>query len=196
MTLGSVLVHPEVERVTLAEIEPGVFGATRTFGRWNHQALDSPKLRVVRNDGRNFLWTTRERFDVITADPIHPWSGGAAYLYTDEYFRTVAARLAPGGVACQWLAHLRADPGGPQERRRHLLPQLPPRRPGLTYADAELLGSDAPFAFDRDRLSAPPGRAHRAGRSRPGGDGHRPTTSWPISWPGRTRCAPSRGAVS
>ena len=103
MTLGSVLVHPQVKRVTLAEIEPGVFGATRTFGRWNHQALDSPKLRVVRNDGRNFLWTTRERFDVITADPIHPWSGGAAYLYTDEYFRTVAARLAPGGVACQWL---------------------------------------------------------------------------------------------
>ena len=154
MTLGSVLVHPQVERVTLAEIEPGVFGATRTFGRWNHDALNSPKLRIVRNDGRNFLWTTRERFDVITADPIHPWSGGAAYLYTDEYFRTVASRLAPGGVACQWLPiyeltleDLRSVVATFSRNFRHVALWL-------TYADAELLGSDAPFPFDRERLAA------------------------------------------
>ncbi|HET9298890.1 MAG TPA: fused MFS/spermidine synthase, partial [Candidatus Polarisedimenticolaceae bacterium] len=154
MTLGAVLVHPEVESVTLAEIEPGVFGATRTFGRWNRDALASPKLSVVRNDGRNFLWTTRERFDVITADPIHPWSGGAAYLYTDEYFRTVASRLAPGGVACQWLPiyeltleDLRSVVATFSRNFRHVALWL-------TYADAELLGSDVPIRFDRDLLAS------------------------------------------
>ncbi|HEX5041640.1 MAG TPA: fused MFS/spermidine synthase [Candidatus Polarisedimenticolaceae bacterium] len=154
MTLGSVLVHPGVESVTLAEIEPGVFGATRTFGRWNHGALDAGKLRIVRNDGRNFLWTTRERFDVITADPIHPWSGGAAYLYTDEYFRTVSSRLAPGGVACQWLPiyeltlpDLRSVVATFARNFRHVALWL-------TYADAELLGSDVPIRFDRDLLAS------------------------------------------
>ena len=154
MTLGAVLIHPEAERVTLAEIEPGVFGATRTFARWNHDALDSPKLTVVRNDGRNFLRTTRERYDVITADPIHPWSGGAAYLYTDEYFRTVAARLAPGGVACQWLplyelslADLRSVVATFSRSFRHVALWL-------TYADAELLGSQEPIRFDQGGLAA------------------------------------------
>jgi spermidine synthase len=154
MTLGAVLIHPQAQRVTLAEIEPGVFGATRTFARWNHDALDSPKLTVVRNDGRDFLRTTRQRFDVITADPIHPWSSGAAYLYTDEYFRTVAARLAPGGVACQWLplyelslADLRSVVATFTRSFRHVALWL-------TYADAELLGSQEPIRFDQGALAA------------------------------------------
>ncbi|MFA5809794.1 MAG: fused MFS/spermidine synthase, partial [Thermoleophilia bacterium] len=39
MTLGAVSVHPEVERVTLAEIEPNVLPAARTFSRFNHDVL-------------------------------------------------------------------------------------------------------------------------------------------------------------
>ncbi len=103
MTLGATAVHRGVERITLAEIERGVFPAARTFGEYNHHVLEDPRLRIVHDDGRNFLRTTRETFDVITADPIHPWSGGASYLYTVEYFRSAAAHLAPGGVLCQWL---------------------------------------------------------------------------------------------
>ena len=103
MTLGATSVHPSVERLTLAEIEPAVLGVARTFARDNHDVLDDPRLRVVFDDGRNFLRTTRERFDVITADPIHPWFSGAGYLYTKQYFDLAASRLAPGGVMCQWL---------------------------------------------------------------------------------------------
>ena len=103
MTLGAAAAHPEVERLVLAEIEPGALGVARAFGRWNGDVLDDPRLQIVFNDGRNFLATTQEKFDVISADPLHPWSGGAGYLYTREYFRTVSERLAPGGIACQWL---------------------------------------------------------------------------------------------
>ncbi|HET6373529.1 MAG TPA: fused MFS/spermidine synthase, partial [Candidatus Polarisedimenticolia bacterium] len=55
MTLGAATIHPEVEEIVLAEIEPGVLPAARTFAEWNHRALDSPKVRVVFNDGRNYL---------------------------------------------------------------------------------------------------------------------------------------------
>src|SRR5574338_17786 len=80
MTTGSAAVHPGVERVTLVEIEPQVAGVARAFERYNHRMLDNPKVRVVVNDGRNFLLTTGQTFDVITADPIHPWFRGAGYL--------------------------------------------------------------------------------------------------------------------
>ena len=103
MTLGAVSVHPSLEQVTLAELEPRVLGVARTFAEYNHHVLDHPKLKIVFNDGRNYLLTTTERFDVITADPIHPWFRGAGYLYTAEYFKLVADHLRPGGLASQWL---------------------------------------------------------------------------------------------
>ena len=103
MTLGAASVHPNVEELILAEIEPKVVPAARTFGDLNHHVLDNPSLKIIYNDGRNFLYTTDYKFDVITADPIHPWAQGASYLYTEEYYRTVLKHLSPNGIMCQWL---------------------------------------------------------------------------------------------
>ena len=153
MTLGSTSVHPGVERIVLAELEPGVLGATRTFAEWNHGVLDDPRLRIVLNDGRNFLATTEERFDVITADPIHPWSGGAAYLYTAEYFRTVARHLKPGGVAAQWLPLYELDPRDVRTVVRTFAQSFRHVMVWLTWFDAELVGSDAPFVLDEAALA-------------------------------------------
>ena len=79
---------------------------------------------MVFNDGRNYLATTQEQFDVITADPIHPWSGGAGYLYTAEYFRSVGSRLAPGGIASQWLPLYELYGAGREDRPADLLREL------------------------------------------------------------------------
>jgi len=103
MTLGACARHPSVERLVLGEIEAEMIPVGRTFARWNGGVLDDPRLRIVVNDGRNHLATTGETFDVVSADPIHPWSGGAGYLYTADFFRIVSRRLAPGGIASQWL---------------------------------------------------------------------------------------------
>jgi len=153
MTLGATLIHPEVESVVLAEIEPEVLGATRTFGEYNHQALDNPKLRIVFNDGRNYLATTRETFDVVTADPIHPWSGGAAYLYTTEYFRSVASHLRPGGIACQWLPIYELTPKDVKTVLRTFGESFPYEMIWLTHSDAEIVGSQAPIVLDEDALA-------------------------------------------
>ncbi|OGL44835.1 MAG: spermidine synthase, partial [Candidatus Schekmanbacteria bacterium RBG_16_38_10] len=100
MTLGAISVHHGVEEITLVEIEPKVIGVARTFGNYNHHVFDNPKLKIIFNDGRNFLMTTRNSYDVITADPIHPWFRGAGYLYTSEYFKLASGHLAPGGIMC------------------------------------------------------------------------------------------------
>lgn len=154
MTLGATSIHPGVERIVLAEIERGVFGAARAFSAWNHGVLDDPRLRVVLNDGRNYLATTRETFDVVTADPIHPWSGGAAYLYTVEYFRSVAAHLRPGGIACQWLPIYELAPEDLASVVRTFGEAFDHVMVWLTHYDAQLVGSNSPILIDESRLAA------------------------------------------
>ncbi|MFN3414322.1 MAG: spermidine synthase, partial [Thermoanaerobaculum sp.] len=53
--------------------------------------------------GRNVLLATRERFDVILSDSIHPVFAGNSSLYTREYFELCRDRLNPGGVVSMWL---------------------------------------------------------------------------------------------
>jgi spermidine synthase len=153
MTLGATSIHPEVESIVLAEIEPSVLGATRTFGEYNHHVLDSPKLRIVFNDGRNYLAATRETFDVVTADPIHPWSGGAANLYTTQYFRGVARHLRPGGIACQWLPIYELTPKDLKTVVRTFGENFRYVMIFLTHYDAELIGSNDPIVLDEDALA-------------------------------------------
>ncbi|MCR9096186.1 MAG: fused MFS/spermidine synthase [bacterium] len=102
-TLGGITAHDDLDRIALAEIEEAMLGAEPHFAASNGSPLSDPRLRVFLEDGRNYLKTTDHRYDVITADPIHPWTRGSGYLYTEEYYRLAAERLEAGGIMCQWL---------------------------------------------------------------------------------------------
>lgn len=153
MTLGAVSVHPSVEELTLVEIEPGVLGAARTFGRYNNHVLDNPKLKTVFNDGRNFLMTTTAGYDVITADPIHPWTQGSGYLYTAEYFKIASNRLLPGGIMCQWLPIYELNVEDLKSVVKTFAQNFKYTMVWLTQYDAELIGSNAPLLIDEAALA-------------------------------------------
>ena len=65
--------------------------------------LADPRVRVHVEDGRFFLQTTDETFDLITAEPPPPRGAGITNLYSLEYFRLVHDRLREGGVVTYWL---------------------------------------------------------------------------------------------
>jgi spermidine synthase len=153
MTLGATSVYPGVERITLAEIEPRVIGVARAFAAYNHRVLEDPKLRVVFNDGRNFLLTTPETFDVITADPIHPWFRGAGYLYSSGYFELAARHLRPGGVIAQWLPLYELTPDDLRSVVRTFREHFPHTMLWLTHYDAELVGSTSPLLIDEAEVA-------------------------------------------
>lgn len=102
VTLGSVEQFP-VKQVTCVELEPAVVEATRQFEDVNNRPLEDPRLRLVSNDGRNFIYTTDEKFDVIVSEPSNPWLTGVANLFTLEYFKRGAAALKDDGLFGQWL---------------------------------------------------------------------------------------------
>jgi spermidine synthase len=64
----------------------------------------------VYDDARHYIFTTREKFDVITTDPIHPWVKGTSVLYSKEYYELVKRHLNPGGAVAQWLPIYDSDP--------------------------------------------------------------------------------------
>ena len=109
ITVGAMGTHP-VPRIDCAEIEPVVIGAARQFDKENFSILDRPGLRMIYNDGRNHLMLTQERYDVISSAPFAPLVGGAASLYSLEHFQLVRSRLAPDGMAAQFLPLYQLSP--------------------------------------------------------------------------------------
>ena len=65
--------------------------------------LQDPRVRVHVEDGRFFLASSPDRFDLITAEPPPPGHAGIVSLYSREYFRLVHDRLDEGGIATHWL---------------------------------------------------------------------------------------------
>jgi spermidine synthase len=99
VTAGAVSIDPAVRHETIAEIEPLVPRVVSTyFAEHNFDVVRNPKVTVQVDDARHFLFTTGQKFDAITSDPLDPWVKGAAMLYTREFFELAKQRLNPGGV--------------------------------------------------------------------------------------------------
>ena len=101
VTVGAALTHP-VSRVDVIELSPEVVAASQFFDAENRHALADPRTRLIVGDGRTHLRLARQRYDVIVSEPSNPWIAGVAALFTREFFAEARARLAPGGVFCQW----------------------------------------------------------------------------------------------
>ncbi len=115
ITAGTFVVHPDVKRIVICDIEPLVpTVVTPMFGKENYNIVDGiarenphtvsgKQVEVIFDDGRHFLSTTREKFDIITSDPIDPWVKGCAVLNTVEYYQMCRDHLNPGGIVCLWV---------------------------------------------------------------------------------------------
>jgi spermidine synthase len=53
--------------------------------------------------------TSKDKYDIITSDPIHPWVKGTSSLYSKEYFELVKQHLNPGGIVTQWVPLYESD---------------------------------------------------------------------------------------
>jgi spermidine synthase len=154
ITVGAVTRYP-VESVTAVEIEPAILGASRFFDPFNHRPLEDPRVRVVRNDGRNFLLVNDRRYDVIISEPSNPWMTVASNLFTREFFELGRSRLAPGGVFAQWLQLYGMSPDDLKALMRTFHAAFPHVLVFNTIEDADLIlvGSERPLTFDLDDLS-------------------------------------------
>jgi spermidine synthase len=101
-TAGTALLYPGAQ-ADVVDIDRTVFEFAPYFRDANRDVGRSPRVRLVADDGRNYLLTSRDRYDVITAEPMPPAFSGMASLYSREYYLLAREHLAPGGVVVQWL---------------------------------------------------------------------------------------------
>ncbi|MGA9754048.1 MAG: fused MFS/spermidine synthase [Desulfobaccales bacterium] len=116
-----LLEHPQPRRVLLLGGGVAGLGAeilkTRTITHLDYVELDPylvrlaqellpadtglarhPRVRLIYQDARRYLETTPNRYDVILMALPEPRNAQLNRFYTREFFRTVAGKLAPGGV--------------------------------------------------------------------------------------------------
>ena len=107
-TGGAVSLHDGVD-VDIVELAGAVVRGARFFEAINYGVLKQPNVHIRIDDGRNYLMLTRRRYDIVTADVIHPIFAGSGNLYSREYFQLIRQVLNPGGLVVQWVAGTEAE---------------------------------------------------------------------------------------
>jgi spermidine synthase len=96
------LIQPAVDVVDCVEICPEVIeAAAKCFYKENHNVLEDSKLKVIIEDGRNHLFITDKKYDIITSNAVHVRHSGN--LYTRDFYEICKRKLKDDGIMCQWL---------------------------------------------------------------------------------------------
>jgi spermidine synthase len=98
-SVAEALTHLSLDRVDYVELDPMIFKiAARYFPEAWEKIQRDPRVRVHAIDGRRFLKSTTERFDVIIVNLPDPHTAQLNRFYTEEFYREAATKLRPGGI--------------------------------------------------------------------------------------------------
>ena len=110
ITAGSFVLQPTVEKIAICELEPLVPpAADKYFRKENYNVKNDRRTTIHYDDARHVILTSKEKFDIVTSDPIHPWVKGMSSLYSKQYFELVKRHLRPGGIVTQWVPLYESD---------------------------------------------------------------------------------------
>lgn len=97
-TIRELMRYPEIDRVTMVEIDDAVVRAAKQFFPTISSALNHPKLNLLIDDGIKFVKEAAENaYDLViidSSDPVGPSSG----LFTKSFYEDVYRCLRPNGL--------------------------------------------------------------------------------------------------
>ncbi len=97
-SVREILRHPQVESVTMVEIDEVVVRASREFLPSLSSSLDDPKLNLIIGDGIKYLEEVEdESFDFIVVDSSDP-VGPSVGLFSADFYKNVYRALTPNGM--------------------------------------------------------------------------------------------------
>ncbi len=96
--LREIVQHP-VESIDYIELDEVLTKAARHYvPAATLNALNDPAVNLIHGDGRLFVKTARQSYDIIIIDIPDPATAVLNRYYTREFFAEAAGLLAPGGV--------------------------------------------------------------------------------------------------
>lgn len=165
--VGESARHAALKKIVSVEISRGVVEGARYFSEQNFNILNDPRAVIIVDDVVDFLETTQERYDIISAD--EKTAGKYAtnsFSYSKEYYALLRQRLAPGGLVIQWMP-TDLPPSQYDLAVRTFLDEFPhaqlwyfPPVGRFTMTNTFLVGSNSPIDIDpawmRETMKADP----------------------------------------
>ncbi len=98
-SIAQALKHPSVERIDYVELDPALIDMARQFFPVQSASIFSdPRVHLHYADGRSYLRTADDTFDVIILNVPDPQTAQLNRFYTAEFFRSARDHLASGGL--------------------------------------------------------------------------------------------------
>ncbi len=102
ITAAGSLPFGDIDRTAVELSQGAIVAAREWFDSINDHIADS--IRIVNHDGRHFLRSTSQHFDVIIGDVFHPDMAGRSALLSVQQFERARSCLNENGWYVQWLA--------------------------------------------------------------------------------------------
>lgn len=96
-----VFKYPEVEGVTLVDLDPAVTDLAQSnpqLAKLNRGSLEDPRMTIINQDAYQFLVDDSNLYGVIIVDLPDPNNEALAKLYTREFYSLAKRHLAKGGA--------------------------------------------------------------------------------------------------
>ena len=98
-SLSEILKHPSIDRVDYVELDPTLIGLGKAHLPDDAtRSLDDPRVRIYLTDGRAFIKSAPQSYDVIVINLPDPMTAQLNRFYTVEFFREAARVMKPSGV--------------------------------------------------------------------------------------------------
>ena len=101
LALREILRHPQVESVTLVDLDPEMTKLSANFqplAELNAHSYDDRRVRVINQDAMIWIEEPGAQFDAAIIDFPDPNSFALGKLYTTRFYRLLKERLAPGAA--------------------------------------------------------------------------------------------------
>ena len=102
MALREILKYPNIEHVTLVDLDPamtGLFSQSPALRALNNDSLTSPRVTVINADAFVWLEQSRDYFDFVVMDFPDPSNHSLGKLYTTAFYNLLKHRLSARGLA-------------------------------------------------------------------------------------------------
>ncbi len=115
-TLRELLRIPSIRKVTMVDIDGEVVEVCRRYlPEWSAGAFEDPRAEIIIGDAKEYVFSSREQFDVIIGDLTEPLEDSpSAGLHTPEMYSAIRARLSKRGAYA-----LQASMAGPHNYHLH-----------------------------------------------------------------------------
>jgi spermidine synthase len=100
--LESTLKDPRVRKVTVVELNSVLIDNLQHYSLYQRM-LSDPRIELIIEDGRRFLYRNAVPFDLILMDPLRTRTAYSNNIYSQEFFDLCRRNLSEQGVLMAWL---------------------------------------------------------------------------------------------